>query len=303
MLTVTYKDIQDKYSHNIDSRLIEKIDKLRLSYEFLNDVEFHNYIVDYINTLSSELSKSGKHRISNWEDGWKENFYEFKNTRTIDSLIPIYYRKYNIARLNNKIIKTHSKNFDYHLNSFFIDALLLEHIPDYKNIFEFGCGTGCNLFRLNEYFPDKIYYGGDWTLSSQHNIIEYTKFLSLNNIKSFNFNYFNPDYSIDIKNSLVYTVSSLEQIGENHDKVLDYFVKSKLGLCIHFEPIHEVLDPNNLLDYLTIQYYNKRNYLKNYLTSLKKLESENIVRILDIRRLNYGSKYIEGNTVIVWKPI
>ena len=87
------------------------------------------------------------------------------------------------------------------------------------------------------------------------------------------------------------------------NKVLDYFVSSKPGLCIHFEPIHEVLDPDNLLDYLTMQYFNKRNYLKNYLTSLQKLEREGKIRILDVRRLYYGSKFIEGHTVIIWKPV
>ena len=63
------------------------------------------------------------------------------------------------------------------------------------------------------------------------------------------------------------------------------------------------MDENNLIDYLTIKYFNKRNYLKNYLTKLQTLEKENKVEILEVKRLNYGSKFVEGHTLIIWKPV
>jgi hypothetical protein len=102
---------------------------------------------------------------------------------------------------------------------------------------------------------------------------------------------------------LVYTVASLEQIGEKHNQIIDFFLEKKPALCIHFEPIEEVLDEDNLLDYLTIKYFNKRNYLKNYLAKLQTLEKENKVEILEVKRLNYGSKFVEGHTLIIWKPV
>jgi hypothetical protein len=303
MNKVIAQDIQCRYSHSIDPRLFDKINKSELLYEALNSAELYDYIVNYINVLSSDLIRAGEGRISHWETGWKENLEEFKKTLSPNSLIPKYHKKNNIARLNKQIIKTHSKDFDYHLHSFFVDALLLEHIPNYNKVFELGCGTGYHLFRLNEYYSSKMYYGGDWSVASQNNIGECAEALKNNNIKGFNFNYFEPDYSIDVKDSLVYTVASLEQIGEKHDKVLEFLIDKKPGLCIHFEPIHEVLDEENILDYLTIQYFNKRNYLKNYLTTLRSLEAQDKIRILDVRRLYYGSKFIEGHTVIIWKPV
>lgn len=303
MNKVTVQDIQSRYSHQINEKLVDKINKSELLYEPLNSIEFYDYIVNYINVLSSNLIRAGESRISHWETGWKENLEEFKKTLNPNSLIPKYHKKNDIARLNKQIIKTYSKDFDYHLHSFFVDGLLLKYIPDYDKVFEFGCGTGYHLFRLNEYFSNKAYFGGDWSVASQNNIKECAEASKINNIQGFNFNYFSPDYSIDVKDSLVYTVASLEQIGENHDKVIKFFLDKKPGLCIHFEPIHEVLEEENLLDYLTIQYFNKRNYLKNYLTTLRDLESQKKIEILDTRRLYYGSKFIEGHTVIIWKPI
>ena len=302
MNKVIPQDIQSRYSHSIDSRLTDKISKSELLYEALDANELRDYIVNYINVLSSNLTQCGEARICDWETGWKENLEEFKKTLNPNSLIPKYHKKNNIARLNKQIIKSYSKDFDYHLHSFFVDALLLEHILNYDKVFELGCGTGYHLFRLNEYCPSKMYYGGDWSVASQAVVGECSEVLKTNNIKGFNFNYFNPDYSIDIKDSLVYTVASLEQVGDNHGKILEFLINKKPGLCVHFEPIHEVLNEENLLDYLTIQYFNKRNYLKNYLTTLRDLENQDKIRVLDVRRLYYGSKFIEGHTVIIWKP-
>lgn len=303
MNKIILQDIQSKYDHTIDFRLADKINKSELLYDYLSNQEMLDYVINYINVLSSDLVKAGQDRISQWENGWKENLEEFSSTLNPESLIPKYHKKNSIARLNKQIIKTHTKDFDYHLHSFFVDGLLLQHIPNFNNIFEFGCGTGYHLFRLNEYYPEKTYHGGDWSVSSQENINKYAKASGIDNIKSFNFNYYQPNQNINIKDSLVYTVASLEQIGEKHDKILSFLINGKPGLCIHFEPIHEVLDESNLLDYLTIKYFEKRNYLKNYLSTLKKLESENKIRILDIRRLYYGSKFIEGHTVVIWKPV
>ena len=150
MNKVIVQDIQSRFSHKINEKLIVKIDKSELLYEPLNSVDFYNYIVNYINVLSSDLIKAGEGRISHWETGWKENLEEFKKTLNPNSLIPKYHKKNDIARLNKQIIKTYSKDFDYHLHSFFVDALLLEYLPKFERIFEFGCGTGYHLFRLNE---------------------------------------------------------------------------------------------------------------------------------------------------------
>ena len=102
----------------------DKINKSKLLYEVLDSDELHSYIVNYINILSSDFIRAGEGRISHWEAGWKENLEEFKKTLNPSSLIPKYHKKNNIARLNKQIIKTHSKDFDYHLHSFFVDALL-----------------------------------------------------------------------------------------------------------------------------------------------------------------------------------
>jgi SAM-dependent methyltransferase len=304
MNKVNIKDVENNIGFKIiNENLINYIESSNLLYENLQDEEYKSYILEYIKTISNNLVKAGEDREVQWENGWLENFELFQKSGNFIDLIPKYHVKNNIAKLNGKIIKTHSEFFDYYINSFFVDAILLKYISQYDKVFDFGCGTGYHLFRLETYNPEKQYFGLDWTKSSQNIIDLYSKHKSKNNIKGYNFNYFNPNYDIDIKDSLVYTVASLEQIGDNHDKIIDFFLEKKPALCINFEPIEEVLDENNLIDYLTIKYFNKRNYLKNYLTKLQSLEKENKVEILEVKRLNYGSKFVEGHTLIIWKPV
>ena len=41
----------------------------------------------------------------------------------------------------------------------------------------------------------------------------------------------------------------------------------------------------------------------NHGKTLRKLEKQKKLEIITVRRLNYGSKFIEGHTLIIWKPI
>ena len=64
----------------------------------------------------------------------------------------------------------------------------------------------------------------------------------------------------------------------------------------------EPLDNTELLQYLTIEYFNKRKYLKEYITKLRKLEEQGKISIHDVIRTGIGSLFIEGYSVIVWSP-
>ena len=133
----------------------------------------------------------------------------------------------------------------------------------FDKIFEFGCGTGYHLFRFNDFFPNKNYIGLDWAESSKKSIDFYSKTFNLTNIVAVKFDYYKPDYNVNIEDSLIYTVASLEQIGDQHTALIDYFLSNKPALCIHFEPIHEVLDDNNLIDFLNRKYFLKNSLVQS----------------------------------------
>lgn len=302
-MIITKNCIQKNLNFKINSIILNRIENLKLNYEILNNKEFESYILDFIKTLDSNLKAAGEHRKNDWESGWAENFKDFQKTLNLNALTPKYHTKQTISRFNRNIISHSGGDFDLKLHELFVDSVLMEYLSEYQNIFEFGCGTGYHVFRLNEMLPNKNWTALDWSKSSQKLINLVCEKMSLSNIFSENFDYFNPNYNINISESALYTIASLEQIGRNFIPFIEYIQSKKPNICIHFEPISEVLDENNLVDNLTIKYFKKRNYLDGFLTYLNNLEKIGKAKIIDVRRLNYGSQYVEGHTLIIWKPI
>lgn len=93
-----------------------------------------------------------------------------------------------------------------------------------------------------------------------------------------------------------------EKIGARWDKFIQYILRNRPKLCIHIEPVAELLDSGKLIDYLSIEYFKKRNYLEGFLNGLRQLEKEGKVRIHRAQRTYIGSLYIEGYSVVVWSP-
>jgi len=269
----------------------------KLSYEPLSISAFHEYILEFVKRLNDDLVVAGEHRQEQWNQGWQENLDEFRATGQPEALIPKYHCKADIARLHRRIIRTYNPWFDYKLNSYFVDGILFKYLPNASRVIEIGCGTGYHLFRMQKYFPDLQYVGLDWAQSSQDIIAA----VGLKNVTGQRFDYFHPA-DVNMRDAVVFTVASLEQIHDQHGAFLDYILAQRPALVINFEPITEVLDPNNLLDYLTIKYIQKRKYLKDYLTTLYGLQSQGKVNVERVIRLNYGSKFIEGHTCVIWEP-
>jgi hypothetical protein len=301
MNKITHKDIQDILNIDIDNELKLKIDAFDLRWERLNQLERDLYLNDVINVLLSDIRKSGQHRITEWENGWNENLELFIKSKNPNDLIPKYHGKRTLLKWKGDIIKPLIENFDYKIHICFVDAILRYYLKDCSNIFEFGCGPAYHLIRLNQWNNKVKYHGADWTKSSQNIIKSINQKLDLN-INSSNFDFFNPDYSLDIpKDTGIYTVAALEQVGENFKDFINFLINKKPSICVHLEPIDELLDENNLIDNLTIKYFRKRNYLNGFLSFLEKLEKNNIIEIVKKQRIYSGSYFIEGHSLIVWK--
>jgi trans-aconitate methyltransferase len=253
--------------------------------------------------LAKYIVYSGKHRIGHWEKGWGQNLNELSQNKKVQAIVPHYYNKYPVLRINKKLIKPLSANFER--NSLYIiqDWLFDKYLRKADAIYEFGCGTGHNLFRAREVNKQAEIWGLDWVTSSQKIINKLNRSGVDKKIFAHKFDFFNPDKNFELKNnSVVYTVAALEQIGSKYKKFVAYLLKNKPGLCIHIEPIAELLDENNLIDYLSIEYFKKRKYLSGYLTYLRELEKEGKIKIIKTQRSYIGSLFIEGYSVIVWRP-
>ncbi|MDC0397870.1 class I SAM-dependent methyltransferase [Candidatus Pelagibacter sp.] len=275
-----------------------------LEYEDLSKDKEKELILKIIKTIfEKKIKKSGKSYKKNWEKGWEENYKNYKKSKKNYDLIPKYFFKSKIARIGNKLIFTKNKLFDFKILRVITNYVYEKYLISEKNIVEFGCGTGHNLVALSKINKKANLLGLDWSKSSQ----KIFKIINKKNsqISGYPFDYFNPILDKNIKliddEWACFTVASLEQIGNNFKKFVNFLKLQKPKIIINIEPINELMSQKSILDYLSVQYSLNRNYLNNYYNYLKKLEEKKIIKILEVKKSHFGSFYINGYSIIVWK--
>ncbi len=262
-----------------------------MKYRKLTKEEEEKVIISIIEILLDKtVPFSGAHRKKQWEKGWGENL-------KAGDFIPRYFGKHKVNRLNQKFVVGSTKKFEQNMLYSLVDQLAWKYMTKAKNIYEFGCGTGHNLLRVKKINKSAKLHGFDWVKSSNALVRKL-------GFHSEQFDYFEPDHTIRLEpESVVYTVASLEQVGTRFERFLKYLRKQKPSMVVHIEPIPELLNPDNLLDYLSIKYMQKRKYLTGYLDTLRILEKQGLIEILEARRSGIGSLLIDGYSIIVWRPL
>ncbi|MCX5815081.1 MAG: hypothetical protein NTX75_02405 [Proteobacteria bacterium] len=275
-----------------------------LQYQSLTPEERDGYILNVVrDLLHLDMPSAGKDRLSDWERGWQENLDLVMRDPKRLALIPKYYGKHTFSRWKQQIIRPISQNFDYHILALFVDWALYSYGRNAKAIYEFGCGPAYHLLRARVINSTARLIGLDWTNTSQ-NIIQCVADAGIEtNIEGRQFNFFEPDESLEVQlGSCIYTVAALEQLGDQFEPFLQFLIRKRPDICLHFEPIEELLDIHSLIDGLSILYFRKRNYLYGFLTRLRELEAQGSITIIRQQRIYTGSYYIEGHSLVVWKP-
>jgi hypothetical protein len=304
--TLNTKDFEAAFGEPVSEYVSRKIQQHGFEYSDFTFSEYENLLLTIVKAIfEMELVKAGIERHDQWESGWEENFEKVaKDSTNFDSLIPRYFGKYSAVRWNGKLIKPLSEKFEYHTLGVLLDWVFDKYLRKASRICEFGCGSGHNLLRAREVNSTASIVGLDWAQSSQKIVEFIAKSTGDRNMTGENFNYFDPNYDFKVnEDTFIYTVASLEQIGGRWQPFVKYLLKNKPSLCIHIEPIGELLNSDVLIDWLSIKYFEKRNYLSGFMTGLRELESKGEIEIISAQRTNVGSLFIEGYSLIIWRPI
>lgn len=283
--TVAFNDVLTDY-------VKEKVRNYNFYYRDLSTEEYSKWIIKITSTLQDLRNHpevhAGTHRAQQWERGWLESY-------KAGHIVPKYFGKYPVVRWMQKLVYPCNTLFEYNMFAMIQHWLFDKYMRDASAIYEFGCGTGHNLLRVEEVAPSASLWGLDWTAAS-------CKLVRRLGLKAARFNMFTPDNFRLEPHSVVYTVASMEQLGISYKPFVTYLLEQRPSLIIHIEPIGELLDPTNLLDYLSLQYFTERNYLYGYLSYLRELEEENKIEIIQAERTYVGSLFVDGYSVVVWKP-
>lgn len=261
-----------------------------------------------INSIDQKIkkklfSKSGEKRLKDWNNGWKENYIEFKKKYRVSALIPKYIHGDRPVRWKQKFIYPKKKFLEWRFSTVFRTWLFSKYFKDVENIFDFGAGTACHLELISRIFPKKKLYGFDWSPYTKK-IIDLLRNKKKLNIFGNTFDFFNINKKLKIPlNTGVLTYGALEQVGAKHKKFIDYLIKNKPEICVHVECMENMYDKNNKIDKLGYRYHVQRRYLKNFIPFLKKKEKEKKIKIIKIKRLYFGSYYQEVYNYVIWKTI
>ena len=282
----------------------ELIDKTDFRYKILIGEERDKVLLDVLKKIESDQQVIGAPKRKDvWQGGWEENLQDFINSGyKLNKLVPKFIRPNQAMRLNRNYIVPSNPNFELDYFSVFRLWLFKKYLKEFETIYEFGCGTGFNLVILAQLYPEKKLHGLDFVPSSRDLVNKLSEVYGWK-ITGYLFDMLSPDENFEIENnSAIFTIGAIEQLASNFEPFLQFLFKSSPELCIHIEPTIELYDEHNLIDYLAMKFHRKRGYSENYLTRLRELEAQNKIEIVKVKRLFFGSLYMEGYSYLIWRP-
>ena len=298
---ITKKDLLTYFE--VDEQLLSKdvidfLDKLfPIEYNELNFEEYQEYmtlVLQILNKLSFDID---------FDRNWiviLQNIVDKQKKDVVNSLKPTWFRNDKFYVIDKKFCTTNTEVLDWKYQLAVRNIIFSKYLFDVENVYDFGSGSGINIYLINQLFEKIKLHASDSSKVSVEILEELNNYLGIDvgydmiDIKN--------KIDIDIKpNSAVITTSALEQVGGDIDSFIDFVLEKKPKRVINIEPILE-FSHNNEFDNLMKLYCEKRNYLKYYYSKLLQLERENKIKILFKKRTRVGGLFIE-NSVIVWEVL
>jgi len=301
---LTPEDFVDAFGVKPSAYLAARIEAYDFCYRSLGPAERDYRLRQVIETMyHRDLVRAGEDRLSQWEAGWGVHVDQIDRDFDPESIVPGYFGKHAVVRWKQEFIEPLDRRFEQRSLAVIQDWLFDTYLRDAKAIYEFGCGTGHNLFRVRAVNKQAALWGLDWTEASQRILAKLNSVGVDDKLFGRRFNFFDPDRNFRLApGAAIYTSAALEQTGDRYQPFIRYLIDNRPSLCIHIEPIAEMLDESNLLDFLSITYFKRRNYLSGFLGYLRALERDGQITIHLARRSMIGSIFIDGYSVVVWSP-
>lgn len=269
-----------------DLRLIEGSERDRLILAILKRIDTDQQVI------------AAPERIAAWEQGWAEQLKAFRESPSEDALVPRFIRPGMPVRWRQQFY--HPADPWHELNYVrMVQGHIGDLLQECATIHEFGCGTGFNLCALGKRFPGKLLYGYDFSAAS----------CTLTEAAGQHFGYrINAEvFDMSMPNGAlrpklghdagVFTFGSIEQLGPHgFQRFIDYLIEQRPRVVVHIEPVPELLDPNNLVDHLSLMFHRKRQYTYNLLGYL-----HDRVVMKEVERSWFGSTMLESYATIVWQ--
>ena len=235
-------------------------------------------------------------RAEAWERGWSEARQKFRNKPVAESLIPAFIHVDQPVRWKQEFYQPDAEQNELtHVRM--MQDWIGNHLEDCASIYEFGCGTGFNLVALAQRLQNTFVYGFDFSPAAVDLVNQAGWALQLP-IVAYYCDMLAPKLALQ-HNCGVFTFGAIEQLAGKFVPFIEYLLANKPKIIVHVEPCIELLDENNLVDYLAIMFMKKRGYTSGLLPWL---QNDPRVEVIAVERPGFGSLMIDSYNLIVWRP-
>lgn len=303
--TLTPQDFVDAFAAPPEdlALIASEVEKYDFRYHRLPQEERDAVILAILHKLDS-FTQVGEHRHAIWEMAWGDVASRYDDSKgDLSALEPSFIGGTGTIRLRGDYARPVVAGFEFNYFRVLRSWLFQTYLKQASRVFEFGCGSGFNLAALAQMAPDKELIGLDWAESAYSLVNRFAQTHDFN-LRGQKFDFFHPSDDVTLgAGSVAMTFCALEQTGDRCPTFINWLVDKKPDLVISMEPILDFYDPALLFDDMVIRYHTGRKYLTGYYPLLKQLEAEQKVQILNARRLQMGSLYHEGYSLLIWKPL
>lgn len=302
-MEITVDDILRSFDAQcLSEECMKFFNSVDFSYEILQGKEKEDMVLASLRRIEKDKQAIGSlERTEVWDKGWKENLNAFCKSGNLDDVVPRFIRPNNIIRFNQEFIRPNNPFFERDYCRLFQMWFFRHYLDTFDAVYEFGCGSGFNLISIAKMFPDMKLVGTDFVYSSVDLINELARQKSFY-LEGHFFDMLSPSKDFRISpNSCVLTFGALEQLAGKFRNFIDYLVERKVKRCIHVEPIVELYDSDNIVDYLAIMFHKKRGYSEGILPYLRDLHNKGSIKLIKANRLRFGNDCMEGYSYLIWE--
>lgn len=302
-------EILQSLPFNVSDKCKKRIEELEIDAIKTSGQELERCILKIVREIiDNQPEKAGEHRRKDWKTGWEENYKEYIKGKDIRALIPGYYNKYNFIRFNGHLYTCQSSSCELNSVRILINSIADAYLKDLDSIVELGAGTCHHIVELSKSLSKGVsFFALDWSDATKKIATELSNNHQVEKIHGYKCDFFDPCWE-DNENKPhgkvgVYSFAAFEQLGNNYMNMVEFIIEMKPSIVIQLEPLTETLPDSELLPYLSKKYSEKRGYLEGYTRYLTQLQEDGKIELLTISRMPFGSLFIEGYSLVAWKPV
>jgi len=199
---------------------------------------------------------------------------------------------------------THGYGVQRHLELY--RNTILSFINGAAALVELGAGYGSKAFALKQtdLFSDVPLIIGELTENGRNASRLLAKKLKIDvKVGACDFRVLSIDKELVPYDSVIFTSYAMHYVPKFPKGIIDYFLKLKPRVVIHFEPLFETLDNNSVHSLLCQEYIKQNDYTTNLYSRILRAEEEGKIKVLELSKKVMGQNPLLPISVIIWKPL